>query len=196
MKNQIKISEMTGKMKDIRAICTNTKTNPFCQAMQKTDAICKDCYSQRMLEGIRRNCEPAWERNSVLFSQGLIPIEDLPILKKDKVFRLHAHGELINEIHVQNFMNLVKKNPQTMFGWFTKRKDLMNPVLAGKPDNLIMIYSNPKIDDPNPVLPAGFDKIFSVYTKDTGNINCAKSCAGCMFCYSHNKIEYVNELIK
>jgi hypothetical protein len=150
-----------------------------------------------MLDGLRRNCEPAWEHNSKLFSESLIPEDQLPILKKDKVFRLHAHGELINEVHAQNFMNLVKKNPQTIFGWFTKRKDLMLPLLKdGKPDNLIMIYSNPKVDDPNPVLPEHFDKIFSVYTTDSPNINCQKSCDGCRICYSNNTITHVNELIK
>jgi hypothetical protein len=202
MKSKLKISTMTGKMAAIRSVCTNTLTNPFCQAMQKTDSICKSCYSQRMLLGVRRNCAPAWERNSQLLADELMLENELPKLKDD-VFRLQAHGEVSNVNHAINLMNLVKSNPGTLFAWFTKRKDILTPLLKeGKPANLIMVFSNAKVDDPTPAVPEFFDKVFSVYTKAGQEklgvtINCgAISCRGCMKCYSFNKISVVNELLK
>jgi len=201
-KDKISISEMTGKLKGIPAICTNTKSNPFCQSMQKSNSICKYCYSQRMLDGVRKNCEPSWENNSKLLSESILDISMLPKTKPG-IFRLMAHGELINNVHAINLMNIIKKNPQTTFAWWTKRKSLVTDLLEkDKPNNLIMVYSNSKIDDPTPSVPKYFDKVFSVYTKDgsesTGNtINCgSKSCTSCMLCYTFNKITHINELIK
>jgi hypothetical protein len=200
-KLKLKISEMTGKLAHIRAISTNTLTNPFCQKMQKTDAVCKSCYSQRMLEGLRRNCAPAWEQNSKLLSEDILPAGKIPVIKDD-IFRIMAHGELINETSAINLMNIVKSNPKTLFAWWTKRINLVKDLLKDKPANLVMIYSNPKVDDPSPVVPENFDKVFSVYSK-TGSaelgkiINCgALSCRGCMKCYTHNATTHVNELLK
>jgi len=62
----IHFSTMTGKLKGIPAINTNTVTNEFCIKMNETDAICKSCYSMNMLSGSRKNCQPAFERNSAI----------------------------------------------------------------------------------------------------------------------------------
>ena len=64
----VKISVMTGKLVEIPAINTNTLTNEFCQKMRTSSpkCICWYCYSYDMLEGSRKNCQPAWEHNSLL----------------------------------------------------------------------------------------------------------------------------------
>ena len=139
-----KISVMTGKLAGIGGINTNPLTNTFCQRMEKTDSICKDCYSCSMLRGLRKNCEPAWERNSKLFSTTLIDKKDIPTIPNAFV-RYHAHGELINEIHFQNFMAIAKKNSHCKFSLFTKRTDLTKSMKI--PANVTMIYSNPKVDN-------------------------------------------------
>ena len=61
------ISNMTGKLEGFKAISTNTLTNEFCQKMynsKKENIICTKCYSMEMLQGMRKNCAPAWQRNS------------------------------------------------------------------------------------------------------------------------------------
>ena len=94
----VHMSKMSGKLKGIPAINTNTLTNPFCiRQHQKTGTICEECYSFGMLEGYRKNCTPAFERNSALLSEH-IPWDDLPVLNFAYV-RYSAHGEIINYQH-------------------------------------------------------------------------------------------------
>ena len=72
----LKISKMTGKLADFRALNTNTLTNDFCMKMYssgKPDLICTKCYSAEMLQGLRKNCAPAWQQNSDTLSGGIIP---------------------------------------------------------------------------------------------------------------------------
>ena len=50
---QVKVSNMQGKLLNLQAISTNTRTNDFCVKMknvQKDDWICKDCYSHKTLD--------------------------------------------------------------------------------------------------------------------------------------------------
>ena len=60
-------SKMSGKLAGIQAINTNTATNPFCiKESKKKDSnrICGKCYSVSMLSSYRKNCQPAFQRNS------------------------------------------------------------------------------------------------------------------------------------
>lgn len=194
----MKVSVMTGKLKDIDAINTNTLTNEFCQKMQKTDSICKKCYSQKMLEGIRKNCAPAWQRNSDELSGGMIPPHMLPSIYTD-VFRFNGHGELINDIHFQNIIMIARKNPNTFFVLWTKRKAIVNRVLKTwvLPKNLSLIFSNPKIDKPMKSVPRHFDKVFNNVSKGSDyKINCHQKCRDCMLCYTRNDVTQILEEVK
>jgi len=91
----VHMSKMSGKLKGIPAINTNTLTNLFCIQQHKTATICLDCYSFEMLEGYRKNCTPAFERNSALLSEH-IPWDDLPVLNFAYV-RYSAHGEIMTD---------------------------------------------------------------------------------------------------
>ena len=74
-KNEIHFSNMTGKLKGLRAISTNTITNPFCIKMnnsKKDNVICKKCYSFGMLETYRKNMQDCLQHNSELLSGSLI----------------------------------------------------------------------------------------------------------------------------
>jgi hypothetical protein len=97
---QIKLSTMTGKLTGFKAINTNTVTNEFCQKMNKTESICGSCYSMAMLQGSRKNCQPAWQNNSEILSQALLTARQLPVIN-ERYFRFHGHGELINATHYQ-----------------------------------------------------------------------------------------------
>jgi len=193
----IKISKMSGKLKGFKSINTNPLTNNFCNKMQTTNNICKKCYSRRMLKEFRCNCVPPFQNNSEIFSSSILSEKELPSIK-DKYFRLHSHGELINDIHLINFVNIAKKNPNTMFALWTKRKDLINKFKGEFPENLILIYSSLKMNKIEK-LPNHFHKVFTVFDKenaDSSHINCKQKCSECYICYTKNDITYVNEHLK
>jgi len=184
--NIVKISKMSGKLSDIPAINTNTVTNEFCIKMKDTDSICGSCYSHRMLNTYRKNCQPAFQHNSDLLSKAeLIP--DLLPRVNSAYFRFNGHGELINETHLINLIGICNKNPHTNFALWTKRKNLVFSVLRAqpKPKNLILVYSNPKIDCVQIEPPMHFDKVFNNVSKSGyKNENCTgQKCIECLACY-------------
>ena len=142
-------SKMTGKLDGLKAISSNTVTNPYCiQQNQCGNAnnICTYCYSHTMLETYRKNMQPALERNSQALGNSVLSIEELPTIL-DAFFRFNAHGELINETHLINLVNIAKKNPHCNFALWSKRYDIVKSVFSKmeKPSNLIMVFSNSKI---------------------------------------------------
>ena len=197
---RVKVSTMSGKLAGVAAINTNTKSNCFCQRMQKCKKnVCFFCYSQAMLDGYRKNCEPAFEHNSKLLSETDLEPKQLPRIKRNDIARFHAHGELLNLRHMVNLVAVATKNPDVTFGFWTKRKDIVGRYFrSGRtlPDNVIMIYSNPRLDKPCAV-PKYFDKVFSVVTSDNGQINCgSRNCNTCRRCYSKDTESQIVELIK
>lgn len=193
------VSTMSGKLNGIPAINTNTVTNDFCQKMQQGDNICKDCYSQSMLTKSRKNCQPSFQRNSDLLSATVLPLKDLPVTNS-AWFRFNGHGELINMTHLINLSNIAWKNPQTNFALWTKRKNLIKKYLDKEgffPKNLILIYSNPKVNSIIQV-PKYFHKVFNVLAKDNpvkGNCT-GQKCMDCLRCYRHEGDSIINEHIK
>jgi len=195
---KINISEMTGKLKGIQAINTNPLSNPFCQKMNGSldnTLICSSCYSCKMLKGYRRNCVPAFERNSETLSSAAITNEDIPKIKSN-IVRIHAHGELINETHLDNIISIANKYPTKTFSLYTKRKDMI--INKSIPSNMILVYSNPKIDAPITEVPEKFDKVFNVCrTTNLDKINCgANNCNACRKCYDKGKENIIYEMIK
>jgi hypothetical protein len=107
----IHISKMTGKLESLKAISTNTTTNEFCikQFLSNKDTICKNCYSHIMLNSYRKNMQACLQRNSDLLSSSILHQQQLPTIL-DLYFRFQAHGELINDIHFINLINICLKH--------------------------------------------------------------------------------------
>lgn len=196
-------STMSGKLEGMLGINTNPFTNNFCMEMAKNPkTICSVCYSQKMLKGVRRSCIPKFDRVGDIMSKTIIPFEDIPVIN-DKVARFSAHGELINMNHLINCVGIAKANPHTTWGLWTKRIDLVRKFTKTEsfPDNIVLIYSNPMLNKAIAV-PAGFDKVFSVFTKEYADkkdvtINCGgKKCLACKLCYSKVTTPVINELVK
>ena len=172
----IHISKLNGKLKDFQAISVNTVSNTFCQVMHNTkrdDIICRKCYSFATLESKRfgSNLEKALQRNSDLLSKPLD--EDCIPFINAAYFRFDAHGELINCTHFENLILIAKHNPHCKFALWTKRKDIVNLVKYNMeqdntpfPDNLILVWSNPIVDDVHWRPPANFDYVFNNVTSD------------------------------
>ena len=206
----VHISVMSGKLKGIPAINTNTLSNSFCQMMAlsgKSDVICSgggdrpDCYSWSMLKGSRKNCVNKFEQNSVTLSTGYVEWADLPVFNSLWV-RFHGHGELVNETHFINFLQIAERNPRTTFSLFTKRKDIVKRVLqsiewhgstraSGQdvfirkiPENLILVYSNPIVGRITDKKPQYFHKVFNTTTEKSTRDNCTgQKCIECLACY-------------
>ena len=191
---ELKISTMTGKLEHIPAINTNTLTNPFCVKMHNSEnpnSICVECYSHRLLNGYRQNCAPAWQQNSDLLSKSVLPEDQIPVINSHS-FRFHGHGELLNGIHYINFLRIAQKNPHCTFALWTKRREIIQRFRHyaeinwsySKPDNLILVYSNPTIDKVMKTPPIGFDKVFNNTHSLTKADNCSgRKCIDCMQCY-------------
>lgn len=197
----VHVSTMSGKLAGIPAINTNTLSNKFCRVMSQAHKgiICSSCYSVSMLSTFRKMCVPSFERNSETLSHGII--EDWQIPRFNTVYaRFSGHGEIINETHAVNLFRIAQANPQTTFGWWTKRKDVIRKALrivGGKPANVILVYSNAHIDKPMTKPPAGFDKVFNnVSDSYEGDINCTGKCMDCLACYRHGTTNVIVERVK
>ena len=201
--NIVKVSKMSGKLLGIPAINTNTVTNEFCIKMKDTDSICGSCYSHRMLNTYRKNCQPAFQFNSDLLSHSVLVEDFLPVINS-AFFRFNGHGELINMTHLINLVNICKKNPHTTFALWTKRKNLIQKLYKYSdsyhpPENMILIYSNPKIDCIQIEPPRFFDKVFNnVSHGGYKNENCTgQKCIECLACYKKDSgIDSIIERVK
>lgn len=189
----VHLSKMSGKLDGLRAINTNTVTNPFCIKMKESDTICGHCYSHRMLDTYRKSCQPAFQHNSELLSSA--PLNVIPRFN-DLYVRFHGHGELINGTHFRNLCAIAAGNPDTTFSLWTKQRKLVLHNLHYKPANLILIYSNPVLDNIIDV-PVGFDKVFNNITDPKGEANCTgQKCMDCLVCYKHNTETVIVEHVK
>lgn len=192
----IHISTMSGKLKGIDAINTNTVTNAFCQKMQMGNNICKHCYSQAMLTGSRKNCQPSFQRNSDLLSTHYLERHEVPYINA-AIFRDHGHGEVINPMHFRNLCYIAECNPQTTFALWTKRKDIVQQYSYLIPSNMILIYSNAKLDDVLTEPPEHFDKVFNNITDKDADANCTgQKCIDCRLCYEFNDTRVIVEHVK
>lgn len=174
-------------MEGIRSLNTNPMTNTFCQlASQNDDTICSSCYARSLCQ-IRPNMQKAYDRNATLLSEQILK----PLKLEDDLFRFNSFGELINETHVQNLLNIVFENPNTNFALWTKKPNLLKRGMNEKPKNLQLVYSS-IYTDKIANLPDQFDKVFTVFSKEQ-NINCSEKCIDCQYCYHDNNIKYIRE---
>ena len=199
----IHISKMSGKLEGLRAISTNTTTNDYCiKQYEKKDSknICTFCYSQEMLRTYRKNMAQALQRNTDIISKKVIHEDGLPIIL-DAFFRFNAHGELINEINLINYVNIALKNPHCTFSLWTKRFDIVSKYFKDnkKPKNFILIYSNPKINHILEVVPKYLDKTFNNVQEDLKKEkqNCSgQKCKDCLLCYKVDSTNTIVEKVK
>lgn len=173
----IHISNLNGKLEGFQAISVNTVTNKFCQDMhtsKRDDIICKKCYSFKTLKSKRfgNNLEKALQRNSDLLSKPL-DTDNINLFINAAYFRFDAHGELMNRTHFENLILIAQYNPRCNFALWTKRRDIVNLVKRDMhqdntpfPHNLILVWSNPIVDDVHWQPPTNFDYVFNNVTEE------------------------------
>jgi len=195
------------KMEGMVSLNTSTECNPFCKEMQKnSEFVCSHCYAHQMermygkglgyIAKYKANGEILSSRNLTESELGWLTVE----LGTRRIVRFHSFGELLNMIHLNNFVRIAVALPKTTFALWSKRIDLIKK-LKDKPKNLILIYSTPRLDDSTPYIPKGFDKVFSVYRKkvvEKNNIavNCNSRCIDCQKCYTLKGPKQIREQMK
>ena len=192
------VSTMSGKLQGVPAVNTNTATNPFCiEQYNKADPdnICSFCYSHNMLNTYRKSCQPSFQRNSDILATdtGI----DIPKINAS-IVRFNGHGELLNDTHFRNLCAIASNYLRTNFALWTKRVDIVRRNLYCVPDNLILVYSNPKIDRVMSKPPRGFHRVFNNVTKKyTGDANCTgQKCIDCQLCYHFDTETVIVEHVK
>lgn len=199
-----------GKMKDIHSLSTNSMINPFCLAHRKIDGcVCQHCYAVNLIKS-RPSMFIPLTINALLLSNFYINSDILPKITSP-LFRFEAFGDLGNTMQVWNFINIASnpENVSVKFALWTKNPSIIKKAFTGydwqieKPENLQMIFSGFKLDNPidlaklQEIYPF-IDKVFIVWRDiSKAEINCGKKyCNGCRICYNDGEIVVVNEALK
>ena len=200
---------LTGKMAGMPAITTSLLCNENCNRLSNIiGTVCQKCYAIKYLNS-RPNVKRVYEENTKLLSSSLIPKNQLPFINA-AYCRLESFGDIVNATHLQNYINLVKKNNHCVFSLFTKNYTVVfNYFKKNKqPNNLSIVISSLLINEPFNVdylkeTNLNNVKIFTVYTKAYANgnnvvINCGKTrCIDCLRCYKPSKTPiYISEILK
>jgi len=203
-KGIVHVSEMTGKLEGIASINTNSLSNAFCQKMaQNSNFVCSRCYANERLSTYRKNCVTSFQWNSEILSTKLLTETDeaLPDLRGFHLVRFNSFGELINDTHMLNILTISRVNPDKVLSLYTKRHDLVRKYVNEIPSNLVLVSSNPYMDDLATDVPAMYDALFCVYTKPFAEkhkvkINCHGDCFSCRLCYTKGVKDIARELVK
>ena len=199
------------KMDGMYSLSTCPTLNYLCVLRSHVDGlICKHCYSVTMNKRFK-NLRKKLEKNTYFLTMSVIDYDCIPYLNY-LLFRLESFGDLQNEIQAVNYLNLIRKNPQTAFAWWTKNPkfiaDALDTLGIEKPSNVQIIFSSPclnhsvNIDVLKAVFPF-IDKVFTVFDKEflkefpNITINCgSRHCKECQNCYHDGGNVQVNELVK
>ena len=195
-------------MTGMPAITSSMLCNENCQKlMQIKGSVCEKCYTKKYLSS-RPSVDICYRENSDLLSSSIIPKNQLPFVNA-AYCRLETFGDIINATHLQNYVNLVKKNNHCIFSLFTKNYTVVFDYFKThkQPKNLSLVISSLLLDEPFGLefLPEYLTnvKIFTVYSKEfaKGNnvtINCGKNrCVDCRRCYTKNKNPiFISEILK
>lgn len=198
----------SGKMAGINSIGTSCANNPHCIARRKNGhSVCSHCYAATYMK-MRNALKERLENNANLLSKRLLNDEEIPVIT-DAIFRFESFGDLYNETHFKNYINICNKNPNTKFALYTKNVWILRQVFnnegISKPKNLSIVVSSPmlnRVTDIDEDERDFVDHVFTVYDKkyiekNDVNINCgAKSCLGCQICYHIDTDFYVSEKLK
>lgn len=178
------------KMCGMVSINTSSLHNAFCRKMSKIeDTVCQSCYARRLEKFYPAASKCFFQNGQILVGE----VGNIPRLNRAYI-RFHSFGELMNEVHYHNFVAIAEHNPETRFGLWTKRPELVD--VDAKPHNLILVHSSPYLNRPAE-LPTGFDKVYTVYDHYTDiDINCVGKCIDCQMCYTRNSVVYISEVLR
>lgn len=218
----LKVSyNMSGKMEGIKCITSACTANDHCKKLHKSGGICEHCYAFKYLN-MRPTVRKCYERNSKALSNEM-DVAYMPTFRKGEFVRLESFGDLINRNHIENYLLICFKNPDTNFALFTKRRFMLENYFKNdvkKPKNLAIVSSAYAMNDyKNTELYASYDTndrlgfklidtMFNVYTSDDQmqkkdklalrTFECEKQCQSCLACWNNttDDIMLVKEHLK
>ena len=200
---------LTGKMAGMPTITTSLFGNTNCLRLSNIKGtVCEKCYAVKYLN-LRPNVRYVYNKNTYLLKDSIIPRNQLPFINA-AYCRLESFGDIVNATHLQNYINIVKKNNHCVFSLFTKNYAVVFDYFKKnkQPKNLSIVISSLLINEPFNVdflkeTNLNNVKIFTVYTKTYANgnnvvINCGKTrCIDCLRCYKPSKTPiYISEILK
>ena len=211
------VSKLRGKLDKFEAIGNNTKKNKFCydryiEAKKKNELagkivdICGVCYSHESMNGYMKNLPLSLDKNEILAEKLLSDLEVKQFFFLQSFFRFNHHGELLTELvddngvtiktfpkynMIENYCRIAEYNPHCTFALWTKRTDIIKRYFdkREKPKNLIIVFSNTKVDKVISKIPKHFDKVFNNVNGDNFKEiqNCTgQKCKDCLRCYKHS----------
>ena len=198
----------SGKMSGISSLGTSCASNPHClKRRENGESVCSKCYAStymKMREALKKHLED----NAEILTTRYLTDREIPFINAN-VYRFESFGDLYNDIHLENYINICKLNPNTRFALYTKNIWILDSVFNGKgvekPNNMSIVVSSPLL---NKVLELDrnqywfVDHVFTVHTKadikeNNIDINCgARNCLGCQICYNTNTDYFVREKLK
>ena len=195
---------MSGKMSGIPSISTSCLVNPICLARMKNgDSVCSKCFAETTLKRYTA-CGEATESNFHLLNHSVLGDSLIPMFGNVSIARIESFGDVASETQAHNYWKIITANPLVRFAWFSKNMKIIEPVFNryGKPHNVVMIESSPRLNEE--IKPSSWivDKVFTVFTADyvkahNIEINCgARCCATCRRCYRFDTEKSVKELLK
>ena len=196
--------KMSGKMTGIPSVSTSCLANPIClKRMLDGDSICAHCFANTTLSRYT-DCGKAMLNNTYLLTESILPLDMLPLFKSD-IARIESFGDVQNVTQSINYSNMCLINPNTTFAWWSKNIPIIAKafdIIGGKPDNVILIESSPKVNVKLEPSSHYVDKVFTVYSKEyiianDIDINCgARCCNTCRRCYRKDTEADVREQLK
>ena len=163
---------LTGKMTGMPAVTSSMLCNENCKKLtQISGSVCEKCYTRKYLSS-RPNTERCYRENTTLLSSSIIPKNQLPFINA-AYCRLETFGDITNATHLQNYINLIKKNNHCIFSLFTKNYTVVFDYFKThkQPKNLSIVISSLLLNQPFDIAKIGNLelenlKIFTVYTKN------------------------------
>ena len=134
---------LTGKMSNMPAITSSMLCNENCKKlMEIKGSVCEKCYTKRYL-ACRPNTEKSYRENTDLLSSSIIPKTQLPFVNA-AYCRLESFGDITNATHLQNYINIIKKNSHCIFSLFTKNYTVVFDYFKThkQPSNLSIVISS------------------------------------------------------
>lgn len=202
------VTSHDGKMKGINSIGTSCADNPYCiKRRQDGLSVCSKCYAETYMK-MRKALKEHLSDNAKVLTSTLLEGRELPVTN-DLIFRFESFGDLHNALHLQNYVNIVNRNPYTRFALWTKNiwflLDVFGSDRDSKPKNMKIIVSSPLLNKQLELDREVYwmvDHVFTVYDKkyiasNNIDINCgARSCLSCRKCYEDCDVFYINEQLK
>ena len=176
------------------AITSSTLCNEYCAKLRAIPGtVCEKCYTLKYLQA-RPSVAQRYRENTELLSGGIIPIHQLPFINA-AMCRLETFGDITNTTHLQNYINLIKKNSHCMFSLFTKNYTVVFDYFRAhkQPKNLSIVISSLLLNQPFDVeyikdIPLKNVKIFTVYTKAYEKSNNVIEFRTEMVCFSQCEV--------